>query len=168
MNTSTSAEDRTKVWGLIKDISIAMMVTSDAAGRWSSRPMASIQKSFDDALWFMSDRRSLKTDELKSNPKVLLAYSDPKTQSYVSVTGKGRIVEDSAKVKELWSEGARVWFPKGPDDPNIALIAVEVEEAEYWDTHSSTMIYAYGYLKARLTGERPKGGELGDHGKVGF
>ena len=168
MNSSTSAEDRKRVWDLIKDITIAMMVTSDKEGRWSARPMGSIQKDFDGSLWFFTDRKSLKVDELHANPKTLLAYSEPKDQSYVSITGKGRVVEDRAKIKELWSEGARVWFPKGPDDPGIALIAVDVDEAEYWDAPSATMVYAYGYLKARITGERPKTGELGEHGKVGF
>jgi general stress protein 26 len=40
-----------------------------------------------------------------------------------------RVVEDTQKLKELWTEGLRVWFPKGPDDPEIAILAVDVQEA---------------------------------------
>ena len=61
--------------------------------------------------------------------------------------------------RNLWSEGLRTWFPKGSDDPRIALIKVDVDMAEYWDSPSSTMVYAYGYLKAITTGERPNPGE---------
>ena len=83
-------------------------------------------------------------------------------------SGNARIVHDKAKIKDLWSEAARVWFPKGPDDPQIALIAVEITDAEYWDSASSTMIYAYGYAKARLTGEPPSERALGENRKVSF
>ena len=53
----------------------------------------------------------------------------------------------------------RTWFPKGIDDPEAALLKVAVDGAEYWDAPNSTMVHAYGYLKARLTGESPHPGE---------
>jgi len=88
-----------------------------------------------------------------------LAYAEPKDQNYVSVRGTARIVTDKDKVREFWSETARVWFPKGPDESDIALIEVMVDTAEYWDAPSASMVYAYGYVKARLTGEPPNPGE---------
>ena len=90
---------------------------------------------------------------------MLLTYSDENKQHYVSIAGTADVVRDAAKAKELWTEGLRVWFPKGAEDPEIALIRVKVEIAEYWDSPSSTMLYAYGYVKAVTTGERPNGGE---------
>jgi Pyridoxamine 5'-phosphate oxidase like len=41
--------------------------------------------------------------------------------------GRARIVDDPAQIHALWSEGFRVWFPDGPDSPNIALLAIDVE-----------------------------------------
>src|SRR3546814_4736602 len=52
-----------------------------------------------------------------------------------------------------------LWFPKGLDDPDLALLRVAVEKAEYWDSPSAAMTYLYGYAKSRLTGRPPKGGE---------
>lgn len=156
---SSSKEDRAKVWDLVKDMKIAMLATVERDGSLHSRPMASANKDFDGTLWFMTREHSLKIDEIEANPKVLLAYAHAPAQNYVSITGTARVVRDTAKIKELWSEADRVWFPKGPDDPEIALLAVEVEEAEYWDSPSSAMILAYGYAKARLSGEPPKLGE---------
>ena len=43
------------------------------------------------------------------------------------------------------------------------MVKVEVQQAEYWDAPSSTMLHAYGYLKATLTGKSP---EPGGHGTV--
>ena len=52
----------------------------------------------------------------------------------------------------------RTWFPKGQDDPDIALLEVRVEMAEYWDAPSSAMVHAYGYVKAVTTGKPPHPG----------
>jgi hypothetical protein len=57
------------------------------------------------------------------------------------------------------------WFPQGPDDPEVALLKVSVDQAEYWDSPSSTMVYAYGYVKAKLTGQSP---DPGDNAKIAF
>ena len=162
---SSSNEDRAKVWDLVKDMKIAMMVTRATQGTMHSRPMASVQKDFDGTLWFMTRESSPKIDEIEKSPDVLLAYSHAPAQHYVSITGRARIVRDKAKIKELWSEADRVWFPKGPDDPEIALLAVDVDQAEYWDAPSSAMIVAYGYAKARLSGESP---DLGENKVVKF
>jgi hypothetical protein len=53
----------------------------------------------------------------------------------------------------------RTWFPKGVSDPEIALLKVEIDQAEYWDAPSSTMVYVTGYAKAALTGKSPHPGE---------
>jgi general stress protein 26 len=166
-NTS-SAEDRAKVWDLVKDIRFAMMVTQDADGSMHGRPMSAIQTDYNGTLWFMTRDSTLKVEALEANPKVMLSYADIDENHYVSLSGTARVVHDRAKVKELWSEAARVWFPNGPEDPQIALIAVDVNDAEYWDSASSTMVYAYGYVKARLTGEPPSERALGENRKVSF
>lgn len=165
VETSESYNDRQKVWELIKDVRIALLVTSADEGL-RGRPMAALNKDFDGKLWFVSRRDAPKLDEIKDDSHVLLAYSEPKDQNYVSVSGTARIVQDAAKVKELWSEPMRVWFPKGPEDPDIALICVSVNSAEYWDAPSSAWVYATGYVKARVTGEAPR--DLGENKVVNF
>ena len=155
----SSSDDKKKVWELIKDIKVALMVTRGEGGRLHSRPMAAAQNAFDGELWFMSKGSTPKLSELAQDEHVLLAYSEPKNQNYVSVSGTASTTRDRAKIKELWSEPMRVWFPKGPEDDDIALIKVSVESAEYWDAPTAAWVYAYGYVKARITGEPPKSGE---------
>lgn len=159
VETRTDAEARGKVWEMIKDIEVAMMVSLDADGHFRSRPMRAQQDSFDGDLWFFTAADSPKTEELRRDGRVLLAYSDPSSQDYVSLSGTAEIVQDAARQKALWSEGMRTWFPKGAEDPAIALIRVRVEGAEYWDSPNSTMVHAYGYVKAVLTGKAPQPGE---------
>lgn len=156
--TRSDAEAKRKVWEMIKDIDIAMMVTQDDQGRFRGRPMRSVNKEFDGVLWFFATAGSPVTGEAASDGRVLLAYSDPSSQNYVSISGNAETVKDVAKQKALWSEPLRVWFPGGPEDPKIALIRVECEGAEYWDSPSSTLVHAYGYIKAVTTGEPPHPG----------
>ena len=163
--TTESPNDRQKVWELIKDVRIALLVTSADEGL-RGRPMAAMNKDFNGELWFASRSDTPKLDEIKDESHVLLPYSEPKDQNYVSVAGTARIVQDVAKVKALWSEPMRVWFPKGPEDPDIALICVTVTSAEYWDAPSSAWVYGLGYAKARLTGEAPR--DLGENKVVNF
>ncbi len=156
---TTDHQSRQKVLDMIKDIQISLMITTDDDGTLRSRPMAAHRTSDDGHLWFFTNVTSPKVEQIEGNPAILLAYSDPDSQNYVSVTGKAEIVRDRAKIKELWSDTLKAWFPKGQDDPEIALIKVEIKAAEYWDGPSSTMVLAYGYLKARLTGEPAHPGE---------
>jgi general stress protein 26 len=159
MENTTNQEAREKVWALIKDIRIALLVTHDEDGRLHARPMAAHHEKFDGELWFFTYASSPKVKEIIANPEVLLSYADPSEQNYVSIRGLAEVVRDRGKIKELWSEILRTWFPKGSDDPNICLLCVKVESAEYWDSPSSTFVHAYGYLKARLTGQAPYPGE---------
>jgi general stress protein 26 len=166
VETRTDQEARDKVWEMIKDVATAIMVTVDEQGRLRGRPMQAVKlKEFEGALWFFTSQPSPKTEEIGHDGRVLLAYSDPSSQNYVSVSGNAEVMRDPAKQKEFWSEYLRTWFPDGPEDPRAALLKVEVEGAEYWDAPSSTLIHAYGYVKARLTGEPPKAGE---NDKVAF
>jgi general stress protein 26 len=160
----TQHEGAAKLYELIKDVKVAMMTTSEVDGSLHSRPMWNHLADKSGDLWFFSRASTGKISELRKDAQVNLAYSDPSGQNYVSVSGRAEIIRDQAKVKELWSEGLRTWFPKGPDDPDIALIRVHPTGGEYWDGPSATVMQIYGYTKARLTGESPT--ELSDNKKV--
>jgi general stress protein 26 len=159
VETRTDADAQRKVWEMIRDIEYPMMVTMDEEGRFRGRPMAVQQKEFDGVLWFFTKAPTEKTQEVQEDDRVLLAYSDPRRQNYVSVYGSAEVVRDVEKMKELWSEPLRTWFPGGLEDPELALLKVTCLGAEYWDAPSSTLLHAYGYVKSVVTGQPPKGGE---------
>ena len=156
-----------KLWGMIKGMRIAMMTTLDENGILRSRPMATLPHAgFDDGtLWFFTRADSSKVHDLQEHWRVNLAYADPGDQSYVSISGVAELVRDRDKIRFLWRDLLGTWFPQGPDDPQVALLKVSIDQAEYWDSPSSAMVYAYGYVKAKLTGEPPNPGE---HAKIAF
>ena len=120
--------------------------------------MRASQKEFDGALWFFTEASTPKTGEVAQDERVLLAYSDPSKQNYVSIYGQVELVRDAEMQKRLWAEPLRTWFPGGAEAPEVALLKVTCEGAEYWDSPSSTLVHAYGYLKAITTGEPPHPG----------
>ena len=149
-------EGAEKLYGLIKDIKVAMMTTADADGKLHSRPMWSGAADEVGDLWFFTREHSPKTGEIAEDHAVNLAYSDPSSQTYVSVAGRAEIVTDRAIIAEKWHVGLKTWFPKGQDDPEIALIRVHPERGEYWDSPNATMLHLYGTVKAALTGKSPE------------
>jgi general stress protein 26 len=155
-NNMTREQMVAKVAELIKDINIAMMTTEAEDGLLHSRPMATQKTEFDGTLWFFSGLRTGKVNEIDWNPEVNLSYAEPGKTRYVSVSGTAEVVDDRAKMAELWSDIYKAWFPQGLDDPDLCLMKVEVTFAEYWDVPSGKMVQAFGFLKALATGERLK------------
>ncbi len=153
-----SQQQVSKLWDMIKDIKFAML-TSDDGGHLRSRPMVASQKEFEGTLWFFTRKHAPKVGETRQDPRVNVSYADPSSQNYVSLSGTASLVTDPATLKQHWSEPLRAWFPKGVSDPDVALLKVDVHQAEYWDAPNSTMIHAYGYVKAVLTGTAPHPGE---------
>eukprot|EP01013_Petalomonas_cantuscygni_P040736 TRINITY_DN72873_c0_g1_i1.p1 TRINITY_DN72873_c0_g1~~TRINITY_DN72873_c0_g1_i1.p1 ORF type:complete len:175 (-),score=31.25 TRINITY_DN72873_c0_g1_i1:369-893(-) len=153
----------------VKDARVGMLATVCADGSLRSRPMWTQHMEKDSnghgVLWFFSELDSGKMSEASADHEVNIAYSKPSSNLFVSVTGRARVVQDAARVKELWTEPMRAWFPKGPEDPHTAMLRVDITRGEYWHTPSSTLVHVIGYVKAITRGERyqPSGDE---HRKV--
>lgn len=155
--------DIRKLGELIKDVRICMLTTVDEQGALHSRPMAAQQVEFDGDLWFFTAKGTHKENEIERDQRVNVSFANPDKQHYVSVSGSAECLTDRNKAKQLWHEAYRTWFPKGLNDPDLLLMRVKVEKAEYWDSPNGAAVYVFGYLKALATGQRPSPGE---HAKV--
>lgn len=139
-----------KLGDLIRDIRVAMLVTSDGRHGFHGRPMMTQEAEFDGTLWFFTAADSPKDEEIRKNSDVQLSYMDPDSHTYVSVSGSATVVQDIEKARELWRPSLRAWFPHGPDDPGVALLRVEVDHAEYWDAPSRMMVVLISMAKAAI------------------
>jgi general stress protein 26 len=158
-------ENVSKLRELMKDIQVAMMTTIEADGSLRSRPMQLQEAEFDGSLWFLTDAKTAKVYEIERDHHVNLSFSHPTKANYVSVSGLARLVRDRAKAEELWTPLHKAWFPQGLDDPNLALLRVDIQKAEYWDSPSSKVVQLIGFVKAIATG-KPYGEEATDHEKL--
>ena len=149
MEHKTHDEKIKKLGELIKDIDIAMLTTVDEDGSLRSRPMGTQEVEFDGDLWFMTAIDTGKADEILRENRVNVSYAKPDDHRYVSVSGTAVLINDKAKIDELWSPIYKAYFPEGKDDPRLRLIKVRVEKAEYWESLGliSTII---GFTQAML------------------
>lgn len=154
-----------KLAGMIKKTKFGMLTTASEDGSLRSRPMATQEQEFDGELWFFTRADSDKVQQAEQHEQVNVAYSNPDDMQFLSVSGSAQLVHDKAKMKELWNPIYKAWFPKGLEDPEIALLRVRVEGAEYWDTPSGKMVQLVGFVKALVTGE-PYKASKDEHDKV--
>lgn len=149
-----------KLRELIKDIDFCMLTTVDDEGHLRSRPMSSNgEVEADGDLWFFTYASSHKVDEIRHDRRANVSFADPKHHTYVSVTGNAELVRDRQKIAELWKPQFKIWFPRGIDEPDIALLKVHVTQAEYWDSPSNPLATAIGMAKALATGQEYSAGE---------
>ncbi|GAA0492692.1 pyridoxamine 5'-phosphate oxidase family protein [Salinibacillus aidingensis] len=143
-------DDIETLWELIKNVDTAMLTTATEEGL-VSRPMRTQEVEFDGDLWFFTKKETDKYDEILHNQDVNVAYAG---KSYVSVRGKAEIVEDLDKKKEMWSKVHEKIMQTSYDDPNIILIKVKVEAAEYWE--EGNFIKKAVFYYNRMTGQNSK------------
>ncbi|MCR8645411.1 pyridoxamine 5'-phosphate oxidase family protein [Paenibacillus sp. N1-5-1-14] len=152
--TSDKQEAIEKVKELIKGIDIAMLTTVSEDGL-VSRPMKTQDVDSDGNLWFLTKKDTGKFHELVHNKQVNVAYVG---NSYVSIRGEAELVESSERVKELWNLAYEQLLETTYDDPNLVLIKVKTDTAEYWD--SGNMFKMAKFLFNRLMGHNTEGTDM--------
>ncbi|ARK11575.1 pyridoxamine 5'-phosphate oxidase family protein [Fibrivirga algicola] len=149
-----------KIKTMVDDIRIAMMTTVDEQGNLVSRPMACMQMDADGTFWFFTAKSSPKVEQVEHNErKVNLSFADAGDSDFVSISGTAQEIDNRAKIDELWSDMAKPWFPKGKEDPELTLLKVHTEMAEYWDSNDSRIVRLFEMARAAITGDTYKEGE---------
>jgi general stress protein 26 len=155
-------QDIDRVWQIIEKVGICMLTTQFESGL-RARPLEARPDRDSDQLRFITDRHSAKKDEIDRWPHVGLIFVDAGAKAYVSITGKAQIVHDPSLRSVAWRESDAVWWPGGPNDPNVCVLVVHPIAAELWDGPASSAVAAYEFAKARATGAEPN---LGENRKV--
>ncbi|HEX7175466.1 MAG TPA: pyridoxamine 5'-phosphate oxidase family protein [Pyrinomonadaceae bacterium] len=165
MTKEMTQEDKLgKLREIVKAVDICMLTTIDERGDLHSRPMSNNGDiEFDGDLWFFTYGASHKVDEVGRVPKVNASFADTDAQQYASLTGRAEVVRDRAKIEELWKPQLRAWFPEGVETPDIALLKMTVERAEYWDGSQSMVAHAVSLVSSLVTG---KPAQLGENEKL--
>ena len=165
-DTLSADERQAKLYDLIKDVKFAMFTTHHPHGHLHSRPMTTRNAAIDedDALWFFMSRSGGPVAEFRGDDQVNVSYANPDDGCYVSISGVAHVVEDEAKKHVLWKDADKVWFAGGVDDPDLALVRVDIEHADYWDVTTNKVVRLYEMAKAALGGQPARPG--GEHARV--
>lgn len=147
----------------MKGVKFAMLTTAEPDGTLHSRPMTTQDVEFDGDIWFFTAADSGKVWETDRNHQVNVSYSNAEKSTYVSASGIATLVKDSAKIEERWNPIYKTFFPKGLEDPELSLLKVTVQKAEYWDAPETAIGRVFNFARAYLSKDPSK---LGEHAKV--
>jgi len=145
---------------LINDINVCMFITNNQKDE-HTRPMATIEVEDDGTLWFFTDIRSIKVEEVSIEKTVHLVYAHPGKESYVDVWGKATVQTDRKLIKDKWKTIVKAWFPNGTDDPNLALLKVVPANIYYWDAETGKMVAFLKMAASVITGQKLADGAEG-------
>lgn len=155
-----TAPDLQKIRDLIDGMHIAMLTSIDADDRLVSRPMSVLKMDSEGVFWLFADTNSTTVNQLD---RVNLSFSNEEDSTYVSIAGHGVVSDDRAQVHALWSPLMKPWFPDGENSPNLALLKIQAQTVEYWDSGHSKMVRLFA-MAASVVASKPIG--MGEHGTI--
>jgi general stress protein 26 len=150
------------LWKLIKGNRFGMLTHRHTDGKLHAHPLTTQNRSLDpgEPLYFFVSKQTEVGQRLRADGNVCISFSDPDKDVYVSVSGQARISEDMATKKRLFNALAKAWFPGGAEDPDLELVEVEVQHAEYWNIKESKTKQLLKMATAAVSGNPP---EMGEH-----
>jgi len=145
-------EALSKLRKLVEEIRVCMFITNSDDAVDHTRPMSVVDTDEDGKLWFFTDIRSIKVEEVATSHQVHLTFSHPGKESYLDLWGRAHVVTDREKIRQKWTPMVKPWFPNGPADPNVALLHVHPERCYYWDTEAGKMVQFFKMAIGAVTG----------------
>ena len=94
---ASDSKEAQKAWRLMEKIGVCMLVTR-VDRRLRARPMGAYVRHDDGCVCFLTDVNGVTDDEMRAEPEVCLAFADRGSQTFVSLSGKGEVVNDRALI----------------------------------------------------------------------
>ncbi|MHA7832560.1 MAG: pyridoxamine 5'-phosphate oxidase family protein [Flagellimonas sp.] len=138
-NYMKNSEGLRQIRTLIDEQKTVMMASHLDKIPFSICPMTLQQMDEKGDLWFFASQDSDLFKDIAKDNRVQIIYTDNQKQTYISIFGNATHIIANQKKEELWNSNLLNWF-KGKDDPNLALISVNMENAYYWDNENAKLI----------------------------
>lgn len=145
------------MWKKMADSPFLMVGLSDSHEH--SEPLtAQLDEDQVDTLWFFVG----KSNRVAQGGKAMAQFVSKGHDFFACLSGTITQDNDRAMIDKLWNNQVEAWFDGGKDDPNLALVRLDIDSAEMWETDLSLS----GRVKM-LFGGSINSGEAGSHAKVG-
>jgi general stress protein 26 len=150
------------LWELIKDIRFAMLSHRHTDGSMHAHPLTTQNRSLhpNEPLYFFVSKKTELGQRLRADGNVCVSYADPNKDVYVSISGQAKISEELAVKQRLFNALNKAWFPGGADDPNLELVEITIQHAEYWNVKEGKTMQLLKMARAAVSGHPP---EIGEH-----
>jgi general stress protein 26 len=144
---------------VLDGVRVAMLTTQTADGL-EARPLTVVEQH-NDTVWFLvSLHAHWVVDATGSARPALLTFEDARHATYVSLVGRVRRDDDTARVRDLWTSPAKAYFD-GPDDPDLVALAFDVVGGRWWDGPDSRIGQSLALARAIVSHDASKVGDVG-------
>jgi general stress protein 26 len=150
-------EIKETLWKKMADSPYLMVGKADGSSH-SEPLMAQLDKDLVDTLFFFTG----KDNRLADGGKVMAQFVSKGHDYFACMAGTIRQDNDKAMIDKLWSKQVEAWFPEGKEDPNLALLRMDIDSAELWETDISLTGRVKMLFGGTITAE-----ESSSHAKVG-
>jgi general stress protein 26 len=151
-------DQEARIWDVVEQTGVGMLATRFDGGL-RARPLEARPDRHGGFIYFITDVRGLKDDEIEASPDVCFTMINAHDKAYLSITARASVLRDPLLAAKYWKKTDDVWWPGGPDDKHVRVLKLEPLRAELWDGPSSSLVAAYEFAKARATGKKPNLGE---------
>lgn len=140
---STPEELKEKFWQAVKS-DRTMMLGLAMVEEAHTRPMTAM---LDDTgtegpgpgpIWFFSSTDTELVDAVQADSRAVATFADKGHTLFACVHGRLTRDDDRAVIERLWNPFIAAWY-EGKDDPKLALLRFDAEEAQIWLDGSSIL-----------------------------
>ncbi len=133
----TPAELEAKFWKALKSDMTIMLGLEDSKDA-ALRPMtAQLEGDKGGPVWVITAKDTELVKGLRGGSKAIATFTSKSHDIFATVHGKLTLDNDRAMIDKLWNRFVAAWFDKGKDDPKLALLRFDTEQAEIWLDGSS-------------------------------
>lgn len=114
-----------------------MMLGLDGVEDGHTRPMTAQTEGAGGPIWFFSARDNALIQSLAEGDRAIATFASKGHDLFATVHGTLSLDTDRATIDRLWNPFVAAWYEGGKDDPKLALLRLDAEEAEIWENGSS-------------------------------
>ena len=116
-----------------------LMLGLDGVESGHARPMtAQIEGNSGGPIWFFTSTDNAMVRQLDRGHRAIAAFAAKDHELFASILGDLSLDTDPAVIERLWNPFVAAWYT-GKDDPKLALLRLDPEQAEIWRNASSLL-----------------------------
>jgi len=134
----TPQELEQKFWKALKS-DRTLMLGVDGVEDGHARPMTAQCEGESGPIWFFTSTDNVLVQKLTQGHRAIAAFAAKDHDLFASIRGSLHRDDDRAVIERLWNPFVAAWYEDGKDDPKLALLRLDAEDAEVWLNESSLL-----------------------------
>jgi general stress protein 26 len=131
----TPQELEKKFWKALRS-DMTVMLGLDDEGH--ARPMtAQLEGGDHGPIWFFTAKDTDLVESLNGRNRAFATFASEGHEIFATLHGDLSLDTNRANVDRLWNSFVAAWFDGGKDDPKLALLRLDPDDAEIWENANS-------------------------------